>query len=183
MAAFQQEILFAMGASIIDDPLKLRKNFFVKAIFYWLMSMLSFAMILAKIESFAEVPLKAPLVDVLILGGAFVFSVEGMCVLAASFFEREVNFIRATTMYPMPAFILSGYTFPTESMGAGMQPAAKFFPLSYMANNLREIFLTGAAPNLFHDVLILILIDAISFALATKKPPEISKRLKIFSNH
>ena len=43
-------------------------------------------------------------------------------------------------MYPVPAFILSGYTYPVESMGAGMQIAAKLFPMSYIANNMCEYF-------------------------------------------
>ena len=60
--------------------------------------------------------------------------------LTARFFKSEVNFIRATTMYPVPAFILSGYTYPVESMGAGMQIAAKLFPMSYIANNMCEYF-------------------------------------------
>ncbi len=95
-----------------------------------------------------------PLVDVLILGGAFIFSVEGMCALVARFFKREISFIRATTMYPVPAFILSGYTFPNESM--------------------------GAAPKLFPDALILILIGAICFVLAIKKPPKTFERQEFF---
>lgn len=74
-------------------------------------------------------------------------------------------FIRASTMYPVPAFILSGYTFPAESMGAGMNFAAKFFPMSYMSNNLREMFLTGAASKLFVDVRSLILIGAACLVL------------------
>ncbi len=164
MAAFQQGILFALGASIFGDRsqkiFSAWKLLAFKVIFYWLMSMAAFAMILAAIEHVAEIPIKFPLVDALILGGAFIFAVESLCVLTTRFFVREVNFIRAATMYPVPAFILSGYTFPAESMGASMNFAAKFFPMSYMSNNLREMFLTGATTKLFVDVRSLILIGA-----------------------
>ena len=169
MAAFQQGILFALGASIIGDRsqkiFSARKLLAVKMIFYWLMSMASFAMILLAIEHVVR-PMNFPFVDALILGGAFIFAVESLCVLTTRFFVREVNFIRAATMYPVPAFILSGYTFPAESMGAGMNFAAKFFPMSYVANNLREMFLTGATTKLFVDVRSLILIGAVCLILA-----------------
>ena len=171
MAAFQQGILYALGASIIGDRsqkiFNARKLLAVKMIFYWLMSMVSFAMILAAIDHVAQIPMNFPLADALILGGAFVFAVESLCVLMTRFFRREVNFIRATTMYPVPAFIISGYTYPVESMGAGMNFAAKFFPMSYVSNNLREMFLTGSAPNFLADVKSLILIGAACLILTT----------------
>ena len=138
----------------------------------------SFAMILAAVKYVVQ-PMNFPLADAMILGGAFIFAVEGLCVLTTRFFRREINFIRAATMYPVPAFILSGYTYPVDAMGAGMQFASKFFPMSYMANNLREMFLTGEAPKLFSDVQSLILIGAtclIAAALLKKKSLLISQK-------
>nr|MBP7250231.1 hypothetical protein [Selenomonas sp.] len=50
-------------------------------------------------------------------------------------------------LYPVPAFIFSGYTWPLQSMGQGMQLAAQFFPLTHFSNTVRELFLIGSSPS------------------------------------
>ena len=89
--------------------------------------MLSFAIIIFAIENFAEVELRASMIQVMILGGIFSLSVLSFGSLFAALFKTEIDFIRASILYPVPAFILSGYTFPIESMPSSMQILAKFF--------------------------------------------------------
>ncbi|MBR1420057.1 MAG: ABC transporter permease [Selenomonadaceae bacterium] len=123
--------------------------------------MLSFAIIIFAIENFAEVELRASMIQVMILGGIFSLSVLSFGSLFAALFKTEIDFIRASILYPVPAFILSGYTFPIESMPSSMQILAKFFPLTYFSNDMRDLFLIGDSPNFFENVSILTIMSAI----------------------
>ena len=60
--------------------------------------------------------------------------------------------MRAAILYPVPSFIFSGYTWPTESMGEGMQLASQFFPLSHFSNTVRELFLIGSSPHYWESI-------------------------------
>jgi ABC-type polysaccharide/polyol phosphate export permease len=50
-------------------------------------------------------------------------------------------------------------------MGEGMAFLAKFFPLSYLSNNVRDIFLMGNAFHLINDIVMLVILGAACFVL------------------
>ena len=151
LIAFQQGLIFAIGAASFDEG-----SIFEKIFFYWILSMLSFAIIIFAIENFAEIELRASMIQVMILGGIFSLSVLSFGSLFAAFFKTEIDFIRASILYPVPAFILSGYTFPIESMPSSMQILAKFFPITYFSNDMRDLFLIGKTSDLLQDISILL---------------------------
>ena len=133
--------------------------------FYQFFAMLSFLLIIALIYYGLGIELKGDFLLLLTLGIAYTFSVLGLCCLFSVFFAEEMQFVRFLIMYPVPAFILSGYTWPQESMGEGMAFLAKFFPLSYLSNNVRDIFLMGNAFHLINDIVMLVILGAACFVL------------------
>lgn len=172
MAAFQQGIIFAVGAAVIHEYEHTEENIgpyrllLGKVIFYQCFALLSFAVIVLAAEYLLQIPLRAPFWELAALGGAYAFGAIGFFSLAASLFRREVTFVRAAIMYPVPAFILSGYTWPHESMSEAVRYLAAFFPLSYLSNAVRDLFLSGVSPDYAKNILVLFIMGAICIAAA-----------------
>ena len=155
IVAYQQGVLFAVGASSLyeaehpeamaDAPIW--KIVLVKTIVYWLLGMASYALVIAFVTQVLEIPLHAPLLPLVLLAATFLLAVIAFCFFFAAFFPAELPFVRAVILYPVPAFIFSGYTWPLQSTGQGMQLVAQFFPLTHFSNTVRELFLIGSSPN------------------------------------
>ena len=160
MVAFQQGILFAVGASSLyeiehpeeEGAYKTWQILLVKTIVYWLLGMLSYGLVVAVVTQGLGIPLGASLSALLVLAAIFILAVTAFCFFFTSFFPAELPFVRAVILYPVPSFIFSGYTWPTESMGPGMQLAAEFFPLSHFSNTVRELFLIGSSPHYVESI-------------------------------
>jgi ABC-2 type transport system permease protein len=153
MVAFQQGILFAVGASALcevnhpEEAYSSWKLFFTKGVFYWILSMVSYSLVILIVTQVLDIPLKAPLWQLLSLAAIFICAVISFCVFFASFFPSELSFVRGIILYPVPSFIFSGYTWPTESLGNIMQLISNAFPLTHFSNTVRELFLIGSSPH------------------------------------
>ena len=171
MVAFQQGIFFAVGASVLyeyehPDTLSPRKKLLVKGVFYWCLAMVSYGLVVFVTQYVMGIPLKASLGTLMGLAAVFVFAAMTFVMLFASLFQTEVQFIRGIIMYPVPAFILSGYTWPMESMGSGLQVLAHLFPLTYFSNVVRDLFLSGASPQYASSIRGLLIIGVVCFVAA-----------------
>jgi ABC-2 type transport system permease protein len=174
MVAFQQGIFFAVGASAlyeVEHPqeaaaYKSWQLLLGKGIYYWCLSMLSYLLVVLIANRFWGIPLHASLSSLLLLAGFFCFAASAFCMLFASFFHTEIAFVRGIILYPVFAFIFSGYTWPQQAMGAGMQLLAGFFPLSWFSNTVRELFLLGHADHYTECLAALALTGIICFGLA-----------------
>ena len=142
LAAFQQGLLFTVGALV------------------------SFVLTIFALGKLLAISPRVAFLTLLILGGSFSFAVISFAEFFASIFSHEVNFVRASLMYPVPAFIFSGYTWPTESMSAAFQTAAGFFPLTWLSNAVRDLLLIGQTPHFEQNIFALTTLGAIFFALA-----------------
>ncbi len=155
MVAFQQGILFAVGASAlyeVEHPETMQgcsvaEILLVKTVVYGTLALCSYALVIVGITQGLGIALHAPLGQLLLLASIFILAVIGFCFFFASFFPAELPFVRAAILYPVPCFIFSGYTWPIESMGANMQLAAQFFPLTHFSNTVRDLFLIGSSAN------------------------------------
>ena len=160
MVAYQQGLLFAVGASSLyevehpeeEGAYRTWQIMLVKTIVYWLLGMLSYVLVVAVVIHGLEIPLGAPLGQLFALAAIFILAVTAFCFFFTSFFPAELPFVRAVILYPVPSFIFSGYTWPTESMGEGMQLVAQFFPLSHFSNTVRELFLIGSSPHYWESI-------------------------------
>lgn len=172
MAAFQQGLLFTIGASMIyerehseEQEFKTWQLLIGKIIFYWCIAFISFSITISVIEKFLDLPIRVPMSTFLILGGVYSFAIISFGAFGASFFNHEINFVRVSLAYPVPAFIFSGYAFPCEAMSSLIQMISKVFPLTWLINALRELLLVGHTAHFEENVLSILAIGTIFFLL------------------
>lgn len=174
MAAMQQGIFLAVGAAVQGDfkdteGLKGAPKaavLVVKVAVYWLLSVLSFALVCV-ISYGLGIPDRASVTALLTLASAFSFAAVSMGLFASSLFHNELQFVRASIMYTVPAFIFGGYTWPLEAMDPVTQVVAQAFPMAWMSNAVRELFLSGHLATLSHNLTALTVMGVIFLSLGS----------------
>lgn len=162
MAAMQQGIFLAVGAAVQGDfkdteGLKGAPKaavLVVKVAVYWLLSVLSFALVCV-ISYGLGIPDRASVTALLTLASAFSFAAVSLGLFASSLFHNELQFVRASIMYTVPAFIFGGYTWPLEAMDPVTQVVAQAFPMAWMSNAVRELFLSGHLATLSYNLTVM----------------------------
>lgn len=174
MAAMQQGIFLAIGAAVQGDfkdteGLKGAPKaavLVVKVAVYWLLSVLSFALVCV-ISYGLGIPDRASVTALLTLASAFSFAAVSLGLFASSLFHNELQFVRASIMYTVPAFIFGGYTWPLEAMDPVTQVVAQAFPMAWMSNAVRELFLSGHLAMLSHNLTALTVMGVIFLSLGS----------------
>ena len=87
--------------------------------------------------------------------------------LIATVCDTELTFDRLSIAYSVPAFVMSGYTWPQDAMDEVGQVLSCLFPLSYFSNTLRELMLAGYSASLYRNSATLVLIGTVSFYFTT----------------
>lgn len=137
-----------------------------KYIAYWLMANVSFLIILLFSHFALDLPVKAPLYEVFGLASVYAFAFIGFAMLVALLCTNELQFIRIAVMYPVPAFILSGYTWPQPSMGPVLEVISYFFPIAWLSNEMRQLFTAGYAEHLGLNLIVLFVFGLVCSLLA-----------------
>ena len=119
-------------------------------------AMISFALIILTAEGILRIYDKAPYGPLFLLAGAFSFTAIALSMMAASLFRTELQFVRASIMYTVPAFIMAGASFPLESMSQAMVFLGRLFPMSWLTNSVRSLILSGTAPEWNADMIALL---------------------------
>lgn len=174
MAAMQQGFFLAIGAAVQCDfrnpELKGTSKgrlLVVKVGVYWVLSILSFGLvcILARLLG---IPDRASIQSLGLLAGAFSFAAISLGLFASSIFHNELQFVRASIMYTVPAFIFGGYTWPLEAMDPVTQVVAQAFPMAWMSNAVRGLFLSGHLATLSHNLTALTVMGVIFLSLGDR---------------
>lgn len=173
MAAMQQGFFLAIGAAVQCDfrnpELKgtsKGKLLVVKVGVYWVLSILSFGLVCV-LARLLGIPDRASIQSLGLLAGAFSFAAISLGLFASSIFHNELQFVRASIMYTVPAFIFGGYTWPLEAMDPVTQVVAQAFPVAWMSNAVRELFLSGHLATLSHNLTALTVMGIIFFSLGS----------------
>lgn len=175
MAAFQQGVFLAVGASIIseyqkpDDLLESSAFSIVagKLLPYLISATLAFFVtVIAAIHLFA-IPVKASMASLLLLSTTFIFAAVSFSAFMATICSNELTFTRISIAYTVPAFVLSGYTWPQEAMDTVGRSISYTFPLSYFSNTVRELMIAGYSPFLYRNSCILFLIGILFTGITT----------------
>ena len=174
MAAMQQGIFLAVGAAVQGDfkdteGLKGAPKaavLVVKVAVYWLLSVLSFGLVCV-ISYGLGIPDRASVTALLAIASAFSFAAVSLGLFASSIFHNELQFVRASIMYTVPAFIFGGYTWPLEAMDPVTQVVAQAFPMAWMSNAVRELFLSGHLATLSHNLTALTVMGVIFLSLGS----------------
>ena len=111
MAAMQQGIFLAIGAAVQGDirDISLKqtspwKVLAVKLGVYWVLSILSFSLI-CFLAYILGIPDRASVSSLFALSGTFSFTALSLGLMGASLFHNELQYVRASVMYTVPAFI------------------------------------------------------------------------------
>jgi ABC-2 type transport system permease protein len=174
MAAFQQGIFLAVGASILSEyqnpdelknahPLSIMTG---KLFPYWISASLAFFITVIAAIYFFEIPGKASMISLFFLSAAFIFAAIGFSAFIASICNNELTFTRISIAYTVPAFVLSGYTWPQEAMDTVGKIISYTFPLSYFSNTFRELMIAGYSPVLYRNIFILFLFGFVFTSIA-----------------
>lgn len=173
MAAMQQGFFLAIGAAVQCDfrnpELKgtsKGKLLVVKVGVYWVLSILSFGLVCV-LARLLGIPDRASIQSLGLLAGAFSFAAISLGLFASSIFHNELQFVWASIMYTVPAFIFGGYTWPLEAMDPVTQVVAQAFPMAWMSNAVRELFLSGHLATLSHNLTALTVMGVIFFSLGS----------------
>lgn len=173
MAAMQQGFFLAIGAAVQCDfrnpELKgtsKGKLLVVKVGVYWVLSILSFGLVCV-LARLLGIPDRTSIQSLGLLAGAFSFAAISLGLFASSIFHNELQFVRASIMYTVPAFIFGGYTWPLEAMDPVTQVVAQAFPMAWMSNAVRELFLSGHLATLSHNLTALTVMGIIFFSLGS----------------
>jgi ABC-2 type transport system permease protein len=174
MAAFQQGIFLAVGASIQSEyqnpgelknahPLGIMTG---KLLPYWISASLAFFITVITAIYFFEIPGKASVISLFFLSAAFIFAAIGFNAFIASICNNELTFTRISIAYTVPAFVFSGYTWPQEAMDTVGKIISYTFPLSYFSNTFRELMIAGYSPVLYRNIFILFLFGLVFTGIA-----------------
>ncbi|MDD4321319.1 MAG: ABC transporter permease [Acidaminococcaceae bacterium] len=176
LAAFQQGIFIAIAAAFLYKPQGIMNNeiklnwlarYAAKILPYFFISLVAYATNLFVAKYVFAYPIKKDiLLDLFAIGAAFAFIIANIGGIVANLVHSELTFTRISLAYVVPAFILSGYTWPLEGMIKPIYWLAQLSPLTYLANTFREIILLGYSINSFHNSLILLIAGIIAFFLA-----------------
>jgi ABC-2 type transport system permease protein len=174
MAALQQGILLAVGASMISEYKNMEELQHVrplqviigKLVPYWICGTLSFVMALGISSTAFHIPFKGDWGSLLAIGIAFSFAITAFGSVIAALCKNEVSYTQLTLIYAVPAFVFSGYTWPQHSMNALSLLFSHTFPLSYFADTIRALMVSGHAPALLKNILMLLFMGAILLTIS-----------------
>lgn len=175
MAALQSGILLSVGASIIYEQQNMHELqdvpilavMFGKLLPYWFFGTLSFIMALIISNQIFKIPFNGEFSSLLALGTIFSFTTTAFASLIASNCRTEVSFSQFSLAYAVPAFVFSGYTWPQYAMDKLTTVISYTFPMSYFADTVRALMISGHAPELGKNMLILLAIGTLLFIIST----------------
>jgi len=102
------------------------------------------------------VPLRGNLLVLLASAALFLMSSLGMGLFISTVSETQPQAMISSFFFSMPAFFLSGFTFPIQNMPALIQALSYLNPVRYFMEIVRGIFLKGSGvPALWPQMLVL----------------------------
>lgn len=174
LIALQQGLLLSLAASIFTHrsherfpQLSSAKRWLISSGIYCCLGLVSYAACLLLGHYCFFLPLKGDIGEHLIISAAFVFCLSQVGGLLACLTKDELLFSRISIFYTVPAFMLSGYTWPLEAMPLGIKMLGYDSPFTYFASTVRQLCLNGYSSNLYSNAAILFVLGlaALPFVL------------------
>lgn len=133
---------------------------------YWLLGMAAYFLCIGVIVGLFEVPMRGYFLDLLLNGAAFVLCVLGVGAVFSAAAPDEAMAVQAPAIYIMSAFLCTGYSWPQMAMNQVGLAINAILPLTYVAENVRDIMLSGYAPLLYRNTGILLAAAIVLLALS-----------------
>ena len=177
LIAMQQGILLAVAAAVLwkgNKPLQseweLRpwQRWLIKSCIYWIFGMASYALFLSIGHKFFALPVAASLQQHLLIGGSFIFCLIQLAGVLAGLCKDELLFTRISVSYTVPAFILSGFTWPLEPMPSWVRYLAYLSPYTYVSEAARSLYIYGYYYRLNTNAALLFAVGLLCFPVASR---------------
>ena len=174
LIALQNGVLLSVAAGLLYKGQPLTKaERRLSCLFYWLvksgvyiaLGMAAYELFLLLARFAFAVPLRGSLWQLRLLGLAFIFCLSQMGGALALLAKDELVFSRWAIFYTVPAFMLSGYTWPLEAMPAGVRFLAACSPFTYLAGTARELMLKGGSEDFAFNTALLFGFGTVGLAL------------------
>lgn len=133
---------------------------------FWIAGICAYSFLLAMAVTMLDLPFRGNVLELLVLGTAFVFAITSLGSFIISFFQTMLSFYQLAIACSVLIFTLSGSTWPLASMPFGIQWLAALFPFTFLTNNIRNLMLAGHTAHLYRDVIVLVSYGIITFMLA-----------------
>ena len=177
LIAMQQGILLAVAAAVLwqgNKPLQAEwelkpwQRWLLKSCIYWVLGMAAYALFLNIGSTFFVLPVAAGLKQHLLIGGSFIFCLIQLAGVLAGVCKDELLFTRISVSYTVPAFILSGFTWPLEPMPSWVRFLAYFSPYTYVSEAARSLYIYGYYYRLNTNAALLFAVGLVCFPLAAR---------------
>ena len=162
LIALQQGLLLSLAASVFTHrthecfpQLPAARRWLITSGIYCSLGLVSYALCLLLGHYFFFLPLKGSLLEHLAISAAFLFCLSQVGGLLACLTKDELLFSRISIFYTVPAFMLSGYTWPLEAMPLGIKILGYASPFTYFASTVRQMCLNGYSSSLYTNAVIL----------------------------
>lgn len=172
--AFQSGVMMAVSMSMAGEYARLEtlkklsavKFLFAKLLPYWIGGLGGFiAAVLIAVDLFG-VPFRGSPVNLIALGGVFIFMITSLASLLPAFCRDRLFLIQLIVSYAVPCFLFSGYTWPQHAMNTFSRIVSATMPVTYIADNVRDLALNGYAPGLHSGIVILLFAGLSLFGLS-----------------
>ncbi|MGM9539760.1 ABC transporter permease [Anaerovibrio sp.] len=137
-----------------------------RAVPYGCFAMLGYLLsLLLAVYGFA-IPMAGNVADACLLGGAYIFFVMGAISIFSACAPNRPMALQSPMLYIMPGLLYSGLSWPSFEMEGAVGIFSLLLPISYAGDCLRDIMLMGYAPELWDNVLRMLLFGSGCFAIA-----------------
>lgn len=141
---------------LIITPVKPAELILGKLIPYIAIGFLDIAIILSFGVFWFNVPIKGSVLLLLALAFVFLMAALGFGMFVSTVAKTQLQAMQVSVIIILPSVLLSGFTFPRESMPKIIQGIGYFLPLTYFIKILRGIILKGVGVSyLWKDIAIL----------------------------
>lgn len=114
-----------------------------KLVPYVLINLLSLNLVILELTAVYQVPFRGSPGTLLLLEVVFVLCVCALGVFLSSICQDQLQATQLAMLVAVPSFLMSGYTWPLESMPALVRGISHLLPLTYFVNALRKLALMG----------------------------------------
>ncbi len=175
ITSVQVGIILAICATLTSEFRKLKewegistiKIVLGKLLPYWFFGTFSYVLCLFFLVFVFQVPLRGSFLVLMMNGTAFVFVIVAVGSIFSTIAPDEIWAMQLPALYIMPAFLYSGYSWPQFAMNDISLAINSILPLSYAADNIRDIMLSGYAPLIYRDTGILLVAGFVLLAIST----------------
>ena len=112
------------------------------------------------------IPMAGSVADACLLGGAYIFFVMGAISVFSACAPNRPMALQSPMLYIMPGLLYSGLSWPYFDMNKEAGIFSLLLPISYAGDCLRDIMLIGYGPELWSNVLRMLLYGSVCFCIA-----------------